>query len=237
MILSARSVVLLLMITFVLSSASVATAQKPDDAMKKVARANNPAIFVNLQTVANKKLTENFGTLPNNELKPIDPGIYKSGDTEFKVEEKLIHLGSTLEETYPASVSIEIGKQAPSLDVLHATVNGGFQDPANSTHTPEGSVVGAFEFHYADGTKASVDIIYGNNVRDWWSWDDGKETKNAKLTWVGVNEACQQYERHLRLFHTKIKNPNPGQQVKSLTYRSNMKTPSAPFCLAISIGE
>lgn len=233
-----RTVLRLLLLLLLLTSGGVALAQEqPQAAMKKLSRASNPANFVDLQPVANKKLTDNFGTLPGNLLQPLEPGIYKSGETEFQIGEKLIHLGSKLEENYPASVSIPIGKQAGSLDILHATVNGGFQDPMHSTHTPEGTVVGAFEFLYADGTKAAVDIIYGTNVRDWWSWDDGKKSKNAKLTWIGVNPACQRYQLSLRLFHTTIKNPQPGKQVKSLTYRSTMKTASAPFCVAMSIGE
>lgn len=228
----------LIVISLLLAYGSLAQAQtQPQVAMKKLSRASNPANFIDLQPVANKKLTDNFGTLPQNVLQPLEPGIYKSGEAEFLIGEKLIHLGSKLVENYPASVSIPIRKQAGSLDILHATVNGGFQDPMHATHTPEGTTVGAFEFHYADGTKASVDIIYGTNVRDWWSWDDGKKSKNAKLTWIGVNPACQRYQLSLRLFHTTIKNPQPGKQVKSLTYSSTMKTASAPFCVAMSIGE
>jgi hypothetical protein len=60
---------------------------------------------------------------------------------------------------YPERVAgIKVGQPCRRLHFLHAT----------GWVVPDGTVIGRYVIHYADGQRAEVPIRYGQDVRDWW---------------------------------------------------------------------
>jgi len=88
--------------------------------------------------------------------------------------------------------------------------------------------------HYSDGGGEGIEIVYGEDVRDWWNWDKAKATKRGKVVWTGNNPTAQMFELDVRLYESTWTNPKPDVQIESITYSSRMDNPGAPFCVAIT---
>ena len=226
-----------LVISALLTSSRLVAEEKLES-LKKVETSDHPESYIGLQKVGNQPVDAQLGNVENNQLGSIEPGIYKSGDVEFLIEKKMIHLGSNVTyQDLPEKVTIPVVRKAGSLHLLHACQNGGFQDPDHPTHVADNTQIGEFVFVYEDDTQAKIPLIYGDHVRDWWNWDGNKPTKKSLVAWEGTNPGSRQYDLNLRLFRTTLKNPHPEKTIKSLIYSSTKKTAAAPFCLAISVGE
>jgi hypothetical protein len=98
-------------------------------------------------------------------------------------------------------------------------------DPANSD---------LLRTTYADGTSATIPIVYGQDVLDWWKYPGAADPKRGKVAWEGTNEAAKEFEATLRLYLTTWENPHPDKGVKAIDYSSTMDTPCAPFCVALT---
>src|SRR5262249_1709507 len=151
-------------------------------------------------------------------------GEKKFAGVKFKIGDGVLQLGSTLVEGKPEKIEgIAVGQTFAKLHILHAT---GYQ-------VDDDTNIGSYIVHYADKTKATIDIVYGKDVRDWWDAMDQKETKRGKLAWTGVNDAVKERNAKVRLYLTTWKNPHPKKKVVSIDY-TTAKTKCAPFCVAMT---
>ena len=101
---------------------------------------------------------------------------------------------------YPASVEgIPVNRFCRRLHLLHGTV----QNAGDQT------VVANLVLHYSDGSTGKCDIIYGQQVYDWWF--DGESNPplagNTKIAWVGKNPAATSKGYGIRVFKTSFINP------------------------------
>jgi hypothetical protein len=187
-----------------------------------------------------------------NDLAELPTGIQTFAGVQFDVRGLIQLVGTELRSVggnYPERVDgIEIGQKFENLHVLHAT---GWQ-------APEGTVIGSYILHYADGSEKELEIIFGQNVLDWWALSDAALTAdNSVVAWTGSNALAREIIRssqgpnidkitelfgisktdekdYIRLFKTTWKNPQPDIEAKSIDFVSKM-TASAPFLVAMTV--
>jgi hypothetical protein len=193
---------------------------------------------VDLKDKYNHKLSERFhNTEGDDNVLPIDKGKKKLGDVEFKIADGVIQLGSTMVPDDPEKVEgIKVGQKFVKLHILHACgYGGGTNVEGTSGHVPDDTTIGEYKVLYDDKTTATIPIVYGQDVRDWWYLEGEKETSRAKVVWKGENEQAKKLKCGVRLYMTTWKNPKPDKKVVSIDYigRKN-DTPAAPFCVAIT---
>ena len=104
-----------------------------------------------------------------------------------------------------------------------------------SVEIPLGAQIGKWVVHYDNGFEATIPIVFGEDVRDWWNVDQSTKAKRGKVAWVGTNPGVRSYGYTLRLFVSAWDNPHPENKVVSVDYVSENLGEAAPFCLAMTI--
>ena len=161
-------------------------------------------------------------------------GEQKFGAATFKIGPGCICLGSTLKTTKPAKMEIPVNRKFTKLYMLHATQNGGADD---ESFIKDGTHIGQYMVRYSDGSGEGIAIVYGEDVRDYWNWDNSKETSRGKLVWNGTSPAPKMDGVDVRLYESSWTNPKPDLEIQSILYSSQMDTPGAPFCVALTVQE
>jgi hypothetical protein len=187
--------------------------------------------FLDLQPYGNQRLDDHLGEIEGNDLAELPRGRASLGGTPYKIGERLIVVRSTRWPTPPAAVAaIEVGARFDSLHILHSTMWG------NAFGVEDGTEIGTYTVHYADGTAERIPIIYGRDVRDWWRDSDPAATSQGKLAWAGKNQASGAEEGRIRLFATAWKNPHPDRTVSAIDFQTK-DTPCAPFLVALTLEQ
>jgi hypothetical protein len=187
------------------------------------------------------KLDDNFGAdgRPGNFL-TVPMGEQSFAEIKFKIGEGVIQLGSKVLQDKPEKVEgIQVDKKASKLHILHATGYGGGPNvPGAPWHVADDALIGEYKINYEDKSAEHIQIVFGQDVRDWWFRADEKETSRGKVAWKGDNELAKNYECRLRLYLTTWDNPTPDRKIVSIDYIGKKdETVAAPFCVAISLEE
>jgi hypothetical protein len=189
------------------------------------------AKLLDLSAQYNGALTESWqvGGLANNDLAALPRGIQEFGGVKFDVRGVIQLSGrealTQLQVRFPKEVkNIKVGQTCQTLHFLQAT----------AWAAPEGTTVGSYLVHYANGESREIPIVYGRDVRDWWTQGNEAASAELKTVWTGKNEAQGGEQAPKRLFESTWKNPRPDIKIESLDYRSAM-SPSAPFLIAITV--
>ena len=187
-------------------------------------RANFSAI--NFQALTNQKLAAPFGDgISGNTLASISPGEHRFLVIPFQIGEGLLQVGSTKLQDKPAKIAgIRVDRKLSSLHFLQA-VNWVYE---------KDSPVGSYTIHYADGSSATIPIVYGKDTTTWWKYPNHKTPSAAKVAWKGTNPAASRFGATLWLVMSTWKNPKPDTRVTSIDFASTMDTQCAPFCVAIT---
>ena len=166
-----------------------------------------------------------------NHLQSLPQGVQKLGGTEFDVRGLIQVTGTQAEFSgagFPdAQADIKIGQKCKRLHMLQGT----------GWRTEDGTLLGKYVLHYAGGETATLNIVYGIDVRDWWtSTGEPKEAQTAKIAWTGSNPATQATGASLRLFERSYENPKPDSLIESMDFVS-AHSDSAPFLLAVTLSD
>ncbi|HEV3256901.1 MAG TPA: hypothetical protein VG013_08490 [Gemmataceae bacterium] len=181
---------------------------------------------VDLQPRANHNLKDSFhdGYYANNDLSELPKGKQTFERVQFNIGEGMIQLGSKKFKNGPEKAEdIRVGRKLAKLHFLHAT---GYS-------VPDDTVIGKYVVHYEDKSKATIEIAYGKDVRDWWVHDTDKDVSRGKVAWTGSNAAAKNNDCAVRLYLLTWKNPKPRKKVISIDYGSAM-TDAAPFLIAVT---
>ncbi len=73
----------------------------------------------------------------------------------------------------------------------------------------DGLTIASYVIHFADRTKASVPVVYGQDVRGWSGAMDSLPPSRAPITWTGSNAISRKFNHQFRLFKMSWKNPKP----------------------------
>jgi hypothetical protein len=181
---------------------------------------------LDLRARTNHKSKNSFhsGQYPGNTLASLPAGKQKLRGIVFQVGDGVIQLGSMQLPNKPAKVwGILVDQKFSKLHILHATAYS--EEPYKR--------IGAYTVHYEDGTSATLPIVFGKDVLDWWKNPGDPEPTRGKVAWEGKNEAVKGSRTTIRLYLTTWKNPHPEKTVSRIDYASTM-TNCAPFCVAIT---
>ncbi len=95
----------------------------------------------------------------------------------------------------------------------------------------DGTVVGQYVLHYTEGSREPLDIVYGEDVRDWWVVTDRAEViTKAQVAWQGRTSNGNE----VRVYKRTWENPQPDKEVATIKFISTM-TRSAPFLIALTL--
>jgi hypothetical protein len=159
---------------------------------------------------------------PNN-LAEFPTGELEVGGIRFLVT-GMIQLATM----YPKRVDgISVGARGHRLHLLHGT--GGAP--------PDGAAVALLTLHYADGSAAELPIVYGEHVRDWWTWKKNEPAELApgsEIAWVGDNAFAKARNCRLRVYRSTFDNPKPDLVIEAIDY-ARLDTRCNPFMLGLSI--
>ena len=185
-----------------------------------------PGNLVDLSEYYNAALVQTWHPgMGNNSLDVLPPGLLLLGGTTFDVRGIVQLAGKELQKTarnsYPQKIlGIGISQTCHQLHFLQAT----------GWRARDGTLIGSYVVHYADGREQTIPIVYGEDVRDWNAGGDSStELKRGSIVWSAVNKA----PLLVRLFKTTWLNPFPETEITSIDYLSKMSE-SSPFLIAIT---
>ena len=185
-----------------------------------------PLTCLDLQSQATWKLSERHTptTSADNNLATLPRGERDFAGVKFNVGASALRLGSKRLPAEPQRIrNVPVDSSAAKLYFLHATGFG----------ADENAAIGEYVIHYADGAELSIPILYGRDVRDWWTSGSfgvsARHATRATVAWRGKTPD----NVNVQLFLSVWKNPRPATKIASLDYASAM-TNAAPFCIAIT---
>jgi hypothetical protein len=181
-----------------------------------VAIRNSLVRSIDLAPHVNQKLNEPFHKyLRGNDLATLPRGKQTFAGVKFTVGAGVVQLGAGNPDKVEG---IKVGFKAEKLAFLHAC--------GNKVDTPLNTPIARYVVHYADKTKAKVEVAYGRDVVDWWMQPGVADPARGKVAWEGDNKLSR-----IKLFLTTWTNPDPDKQIVSIDY---VATKNAPFCVAIT---
>lgn len=204
-----------------------ADAQPQSEIPERSAEAGSAQI--DLGAFYNAAVTDSWhqGNMQNNTLRDLPTGLQTFNEVQFDVRGIVQLAGrSQIAESrvrFPEQVEgIPVGRQATALTFLHGT---GWKAPLDTT-------IGRYVVHYANGAQRTVLIVYGRDVRDWWTDTAEVVGDELQVAWTGENHSSVGGPE-LRLYQTRWENPLPDQEITTIDFVSTMSD-SAPFLLGIT---
>jgi hypothetical protein len=175
-------------------------------------------------------LTETWhkGGLANNSLANLPSGIQTFGGVQFDVRGVVQLSGRApaqlLSVRFPKAIEgIAVEQSAKTIHFLHAA----------GWASPIGTVIGHYVVHYTDGQAHEIPIVYGEDVRDWWTQANEAGQGSAEPVWSGPNTTSPDGPK-VSLYVTSWFNPLPDQTIKCIDFQSTMEH-AAPFVVAITL--
>jgi hypothetical protein len=211
------------------------TASRPAEKLAQIpARATNtPSRLLDLSRHYNTPLNTSWlPALPpssRNDLSALPTGVATFNGVEFDVR-GVIQLSSDALRIQGGDFPVQAG----DIPVHRVCRRLHFLQGAVSTALG-GTPIGSYIIHYEDGQTAEIKIIFGRDVREWWSLPTQQAlTTGAAVAWEGSNPAAAALGFRLRLFQMQWINPRADSRITHLDFRSSMES-SAPFLLAITV--
>jgi WD40 repeat protein/serine/threonine protein kinase len=163
-----------------------------------------------------------------NDLSALPQGLQQFAGTMFDVR-GIVAVGGLcpVGQELPRQVlNIAVRTKCHSLHLLQATQ---FGDSENGVR------VGSCVLHYADGQTAQLPLVYGKDLRNWWTvTGEPKETPNASVIWTNTTPASVSDGKTVRLWKRTYENPRPDVEITHLDLVSAMAYPT-PFVVAITV--
>ena len=183
-------------------------------------------------------LTNYYGTSLNDDwfnhaghdLHDVPQGLHTFGGVLFDVRGLIVLAGArslavsglVLPE---ALLNIPVGRRGKAVHFLQASAFVG---------TTAGEKIGEYVIHYVNGETRITDLIYGENMLDWWvNPAEGHVTK-AEEVWYGANTATRSRGMQTRLIKFTWENPLPDVEITTIDFVSTL-TNSAPMLVAITV--
>jgi hypothetical protein len=182
-----------------------------------------PKGFIDLGNYYNAGLKTNWlgGGTSDRTLADLPTDVNVFHGLTFRVEGLIQLQGITLKQRapwYPDSVKgIPVQMTCSNLHFLHGT----------AWSVPDGSKIGAYVIHFADGSQVEFPIIYGTDVRNW-SFNGKDPYQTTETAWDSKQQPI-----FFRLYACTWRNPKEDLKITSVDFVSS-ETDCAPFLLAIT---
>ena len=163
---------------------------------------------------------------PGNDLRTAPHGLCILADIPFQIDGFIQLSGKVSHEktgqSFPESVvGIPVGATSKRMHFLQSS----------SWRGAEGSVIGTYRVHYADGDVATIPIVYGHSVVDWWFTKGDPLPTHAPIAWNGANERTEDLGHLIQLYAFSWVNPRPDEPIATLDFVS-LGEESAPVLMA-----
>jgi WD40 repeat protein len=160
----------------------------------------------------------------NNNLAALPTGVQEFDGIEYDVR-GVIRLRSTTASFLPTKVAaISVRQHCRRLHFLHST----------AWDEKDGTQIGSYRFHFADGQQAEMPIVYGRDVRNWWLTKKQHADGGPAAVWTGSTPAAERGGYDINLFHSAWENPRPEVEIRHLDFVSaNTRCP--PFLIAVTV--
>ena len=166
--------------------------------------------------------------MPPNDLSSLPTGLQEFNGRRFDVR-GVIQLTGTHRDlgiSYPTNISdIPVRRRCHSLHFLHG---------AGWSTTP-GACVGNYVIGFADGSRESVPLNYGQEMPNYWVARGQQPTlkSDVSIIWRGTNARSRRDGYDLCLYAFQWANPRAEVEITSIEFVSSM-TDVAPFLVAIT---
>jgi len=151
-------------------------------------------------------------------LAALPRGLQDFDDVIFDIAGMIVTRGSTNPDQPEQVTGIPVRQKVRVLHMLQGAI---------SAHT-NGTQIGRYVLHYADGEQRELPLVVGEDVRDW-SFNPGQPAANAAAAWTGPGGTGG-----LRLDHRAYENPRPDVEITTLDFIS-AGTQATPFVVAITL--
>ena len=174
-------------------------------------------------------LDENIHHKPGNDLRAAPHGLCILADIPFQLE-GLIQLSSKVShektgQSFPESaVGIPVEATSKRMHFLQSA----------SWRGTDGSVIGEYRVHYADGDVALIPIVYGHSVVDWCFTKGDPLPTGAAVAWNGANERTQKLGQLIQVYAFTWHNPRPDAPIATLDFVS-FGEESAPLLMSVTL--
>jgi serine/threonine protein kinase len=160
----------------------------------------------------------------DNHLGELPFGVQTLAGTSFEVRGLVqVEQGS---RKFPDRIEgIVVGQKCHRLHFLHAA--------GNAALIQDGTEIGCYVVHLANGDQHRIPIVLGQDVLDWWK--QPRPGLSLVVAWEGDNPKSRQRAdgRKIRLFKSTWENPSPEVEVRTLDFLSARPGP-APFLVALT---
>jgi tetratricopeptide (TPR) repeat protein len=184
-----------------------------------------PPTLIDLTSFYNDRININVSSDTNHNFTQLPQGRQNfAGGTEFDIRGVIALAISASDPIFRGQVlGIPIAQKCRRLHFLHVGAGQMKQD---------GTEVGVYRLHYADGQQKEIPIIYGEHLRDHSpEWDPREPlARNTKVAWDGDTPL----KTRIRLFETTWENERPDVAIESLDFISR-KAGTAPILFAITV--
>ncbi|MGA3145007.1 MAG: hypothetical protein ABSF10_18555 [Verrucomicrobiota bacterium] len=194
------------------------------------ARSRQAAIpdLVDLGAYYTASLDDDWLVKPGANLASLPKGVQAFNRAAFDIRGLVQLAGKAAEKetgiAFPKAITgIKIGAKVRTLHFLQGA----------SWSADVDTKIGEYVLHYADGATATVPIVYGRSVVDWWINTDGQVPTDAQIAWTGENEASHKIGYKIQLYTYTVNNPRPGAELASIDFVSTVSD-SAPFLVALT---
>jgi hypothetical protein len=191
------------------------------------------AFYLDLQPVANHQLDAVTGDRGHS-LAGLPQRRRELGGVPFQIGPRYLRLRGTNHPALPLDAKgIRVGFKFDRLHVLHGSDFGVFGDAPHRFHVPDGTEIGRYRLHFADGSGRTIPVVYGQDVRDAWHRDNSRAVSRGRVVWTGTSQAATREGASPRLYLTSWTNPRPDAEVTHIDFAS-AGTAASPFCVAIT---
>lgn len=190
-----------------------------------------PSSLIDLSSFYNAGLWESWHGNLDNHLADLPQGLQTLAGTRFDIRGLIQVVGSPPSSAtrfrYPRSANgIRINQKLQRLQFLHATQG---ESPA------DGTVIGHYFIHFANGRREALPIVFGQDARDWHELPDlPVGVTAAAIAWKGINpHAARGGSRGIRLFKRTWENPAPELAVTTMDFVAEHDF-AHPFLVALT---
>jgi hypothetical protein len=185
--------------------------------------------LIDLTPYYNASLDDDWLLEPGANLSSMPKGVHTFAGAAFDVRGVLQLAGSPpaegAEPAYPGAIrGIKVGFKGRRLHFLQGA----------ASVAADGTTIGEYVLHYADGRSARLPVVYQRHVRDWLVEEDGPVPTDADVAWTGENEAARRRGGSVQLYRYTANNPYPDVALDSIDMISLMSG-SAPFLVALTV--
>ena len=195
---------------------------------------------INLKPFVNVALTDSVGNVPEDNLQELPAGVHTFGGVTFDVAGRVQLAGQQLAEKskkFPWRVNhLPVTGKCARIHLLHG---------ANNV-TGDNHRIARLVLHYADGSRADLNIISGEQVLDWWGpiyhTDAGiapdATAPDTELAWAGGNPGIRHRlpDYSLRLYRTTFANPHADREITGLDYAGSPDVKNADGAASFLVG-